>query len=62
MLLILEWRNDTLNVMATNKFNKGNSKVKLPESKMIELQSRRKLIALRGKVKWEGDLDEMRGV
>jgi len=48
--------------MVTENFNKRNSKVYLSESKLIELKRKRKLLALQGKVIWEGDLNEMRGV
>jgi hypothetical protein len=45
--------------MKTNNQKSQKSKVKNSTDKSIESQCRRKLLALQGKVTWEGDLDEM---
>ena len=36
--------------------------VKFTFQKTIEQQKRRKLLAMKGKIEWEGNLDEMRGL
>lgn len=46
--------------MKSNNQKSQNSKVKNSTDKSIESEKRRKLLALQGKVTWEGDLDEMR--
>lgn len=46
--------------MKTNNLKNRNLKVKTSMDKSTESLRRRKLLALQGKVTWEGDLDEMR--
>jgi hypothetical protein len=46
--------------MKTNNQKSQKSKVKNSTDKSTESEKRRKLLALQGKVTWEGDLDEMR--
>jgi len=48
--------------LKTNNLKSGKLRVKNSTIESTESQKRRRLLALRGKVKWEGDLDEMRGV
>jgi hypothetical protein len=48
--------------MKTNNQKSRKSKVKFLTDESTESEKRRKLLALQGKVKWEGNLDEMRGV
>lgn len=48
--------------MKTNNLKSRKSKVKFSTDESTESQRRRNLLALEGKVKWEGDLNEMRGV
>jgi hypothetical protein len=48
--------------MKSNNQKSRNSKVKNSTVESTEYEKRRKLLALQGKVTWEGDLDEMRGV
>lgn len=49
-------------ILKTNNLKSGKLRVKNSTIESTESQKRRRLLALRGKVKWEGDLDEMRGV
>jgi len=46
--------------MKTNNQKSQKSKVKNSTDKSTESEKRRKLLALQGKVTWDGDLDEMR--
>ena len=46
--------------MKTNNQKSQKSKLKFSSDESTESQCRRKLLALQGKVQWEGDLDEMR--
>lgn len=46
--------------MKTNNQKSQKSKVENSTDKSTESEKRRKLLALQGKVKWEGDLNEMR--
>jgi len=46
--------------MKSNNQKNQKSKVKNSTDESTESQRMRKLLALQGKVTWEGDLDEMR--
>ncbi len=46
--------------MKSNNQKNQKSKVKNSTDESTESEKRRRLLALRGKVIWEGDLDEMR--
>ena len=47
-------------VMATYKLKSIKEAVHLSLQKTIEQQKRKKLLAMEGKIEWEGNLDEMR--
>jgi len=47
-------------VMATYKMKSIKEAVHFSLQKTIEQQKRKKLLALEGKIEWEGNLDEMR--
>ena len=46
--------------MKINNLKSRKSKVKNSTEESTESEKRRRLLALQGKVNWEGDLDEMR--
>lgn len=48
--------------MKTNNQKSRKSKVKNSTDESTESEKRRRLLVMQGKVKWEGDLDEIRGV
>jgi hypothetical protein len=47
--------------LKTNNQKSQKSEVKNSTDKSTESEKRRKLLAMQGKVKWEGDLNDMRG-
>lgn len=47
-------------VMATYKMKSIKEAVHFSLQKTIEQQKRKKLLAMEGKIEWEGNLDEMR--
>jgi len=49
-------------VMATYKMKSIKEAVNFSLQKTIDQQKRKKLLALEGKIEWEGDLDEMRSL
>lgn len=49
-------------VMATYKMKSIKEAVNFSLQKAIEQQKRRKLLAMEGKIEWEGNLDEMRSI
>lgn len=48
--------------MKINNQKSRKSKVKCSTDESTESEKRRRLLSMQGKVTWEGDLDEMRGV
>jgi len=48
------------NEMKTNNQKNRKSKLKNSTDESTESEKRRRLLSMQGKVKWEGDLDEMR--
>ncbi len=48
--------------MAANKRKNIKEDVNISLQKTIEQQKRKKLLAMEGKIEWEGNLDEMRGL
>ena len=48
--------------MKKNKANTRKSVDNVNTTKTVEQHKRRKLLDMRGKVIWEGNLDEMRGI
>jgi len=48
--------------MATNKRKSIKEAINFSLQKTIEQQKRKKLLAMEGKIEWEGNLDEMRGL
>jgi len=49
-------------VMATYKRKSIKEAVNFSLQKIIEHQKRKKLLAMKGKIEWEDNLDEMRGI
>jgi len=49
-------------VMATYKRKSIKEAVNFSLQKIIEHQKRKKLLAMQGKIEWEDNLDEMRGI
>jgi Arc/MetJ family transcription regulator len=49
-------------IMATYKIKSIKEAVNFSLQKTIEQQKRKKLLAMEGKIEWEGNLDEMRGL
>ncbi len=49
-------------VMATYKMKSIKEAVNFSLQKIIEHQKRKKLLAMQGKIEWEDNLDEMRGI
>jgi len=48
--------------MAANNKKSIKEAVNFSLQKTIEQQKRKKLLAMEGKIEWEGNLDEMRGL
>lgn len=49
-------------IMATYKMKSIKEAVNFSLQKTIEQQKRKKLLAMEGKIEWEGNLNEMRGL
>jgi Arc/MetJ family transcription regulator len=49
-------------IIATYKMKSIKEAVNFSLQKTIEHQKRRKLLAMEGKIEWEGNLEEMRGL
>jgi Arc/MetJ family transcription regulator len=49
-------------IMKTYKLKSIKEAVNFSLEKTIDQQKRKKLLAMQGKVQWEGNLDEMRGL
>ncbi len=49
-------------IMKTYNLKSIKEAVNFSLEKTIEQQKRRKLLAMEGKIEWEGNLDEMRGL
>ena len=49
-------------IMKTYKLKSIKEAVNFSLEKTIDHQKRKKLLAMQGKIQWEGNLDEMRGL
>lgn len=49
-------------IMKTYKLKSIKEAVNFSLEKTIDQQKRKKLLAMKGKIQWEGNLDEMRGL
>lgn len=49
-------------IMKTYKLKSIKEAVNFSLEKTIDQQKRKKLLAMQGKIQWEGNLDEMRGL
>jgi len=49
-------------IMKTYKLKSIKEAVNFSLEKTIDHQKRKKLLAMKGKIQWEGNLDEMRGL